>query len=214
MINDFGLIHANQLKSIDNEMVFALTIDQRGSRRSEDAVPGLLSMLDSWPVVRRFERTAGDEVQGLVEQADTVVEIVSAVVVEQRWWIGIGSGSVEQDLPASVRASRGPALIAARVAVERAKTASGGLSLEPAPGVDPDLALDAETALQMLTRLLNDRTDHGREAIQALRGVVTQAQAAERLGISPQAMSRRLHVARLDDEARLRRLAVRLLARL
>ena len=41
----------------------------------------------------------------------------------------------------------------------------------------------------------------------------TQRAAAQELGITPQAMSARLQVARRDDEQRLRHLAVRLLVR-
>ena len=45
--------------------MFALTIDQHRSRRGEDLVPGLLGALAAVPTVLPFERTVGDEVQGL-----------------------------------------------------------------------------------------------------------------------------------------------------
>ena len=172
--------------------MFALTIDQRGSRLSDDGVPGLLDLLAGTETVRAFERTVGDEVQGLVS---------------------VRVGDVDSPTPPSVRAARGPALFAARVAVERAARCTAGVALEAGEGRDAQDALDAETVLQVLGRLVVDRSPDGQEAVDEVRRHATQRAAAEQLGITPQAMSARLQVARRDDEDRLRALAVRLLAR-
>mgnify|MGYP003288892853 CR=1 FL=1 len=42
--------------------------------------------------VRPFERTAGDEVQGLVEDPGQVSDLIVHALRERRWWIGIGVG--------------------------------------------------------------------------------------------------------------------------
>jgi hypothetical protein len=193
--------------------MFALTVDQRGSRRSSDAVPDLLDRLGATPVVRGFERTVGDEVQALLDDADATVDVVVRVARTQAWWIGLGIGDVDTPVPASVRAARGPALFAARTAVERAHRSGAGVAVEAGEGRDADEAHDVETVLQVLGRLVADRSDDGQEAVEALRRHPTQRAAAEELAITPQAMSARLKVARPDDEDRLRALAVRLLAR-
>jgi hypothetical protein len=167
--------------------MFALTLDQRRSRQAADAVPDLLRALDATPTVRGFERTVGDEVQALVDDPVAAVDVVVLVARTQRWWIGIGVGDVETPVPTSVRAARGPALYAARTAVERAARCPAGVALDVGTGRD--------------------------EEVDVLERHATQRAAAQELGITPQAMSARLQVARRDDEQRLRHLAARLLVR-
>lgn len=193
--------------------MFALTIDQRGSRDGSDDVPALLDRLAAHATVRAFERTVGDEVQGLVAEPSTVVDVVVDVARTGRWWIGVGVGVVDDPLPPSVRAGRGPALFAAREAVERADRATAGVALAAGAGRDPEAAVDAETVLQVLARLVGDRSEEGHLAVDATRRLGTQRAAAAELGITPQALSARLQVARRHDEDRLRALGERLLAR-
>lgn len=185
--------------------MFAITIDQRRSRESADRVPELLRDLESYSLVRRFERTAGDEVQGLCEHAATGVDLITSVVKSQAWWVGVGIGSVDEPLPGSVRASRGPALISARAAVERSHRSLFGLSVE---GFN---ATYVETAVQALARIVVERTREGDEAVEIMRSSKTQKEAAERLAISAQAMSSRLRVARWLEEQRLRALTIHLM---
>ncbi|OMQ15094.1 hypothetical protein A7K94_0211915, partial [Modestobacter sp. VKM Ac-2676] len=90
-------------------MPFVVTVDQRASRRAPDRVPAALRALVGVPVVLRFERTAGDEFQGLLDDPAAVVEVVRRLVREGDWSIGIGTGSVQWPLPASTRAGAGPA---------------------------------------------------------------------------------------------------------
>lgn len=186
--------------------MFALTLDQRKSRRSPDKVPELLRLLNTLDVVRQFERTAGDEVQGLVGTADVVVDIVARAVRAGSWWVGVGTGDVEPTIPDSVREARGPALVFARVAVERAHKSSFGVAVEGPP------THYAETAIQALAGLVADRSPEGHDAVAAMHGRTTQKQAARSLGISTQAMSKRLQVARWVDERKMRELAIYLLA--
>lgn len=193
--------------------MFALTLDQRRSRQTADGVPALLRRLDGTPTVRGFERTVGDEVQALVDDPVTAVDVVVLVARAQRWWVGVGVGDVETPLPTSVRAARGPALYAARTAVERAARCTAGVALDVGTGRDEAAGTDAETALQVLARLVADRSTDGQQAVDVLERHTTQRAAAQELGITPQAMSARLQVARRDDEQRLRDLAARLLAR-
>jgi hypothetical protein len=193
--------------------MFAVTIDQRGSRRADDGVPELLEVLAPADTVRDFERTVGDEVQALLTSPEAVADVVALVARGQGWWIGVGVGDVDRPVPASVRAARGPALFAARTAVERADRCTAGVAVDAGQGRSPEDALDAETALQTLARLVADRSVEGHEAVDVARRHRTQRAAAQSLGISPQALSARLQVARRDDEERLRSLAVRLLAR-
>ena len=190
-----------------------MTIDQRGSRGGGDDVPDLLDALADVETTRAFERTVGDEVQALLADPEQVVEVTARVAATQRWWIGVGLGDVDEPLPESVRAARGPALFAAREAVERADRSTAGVAASAGSDRDGALVTDVETVLQTLAHLVADRSSEGRAAVEATRRHRTQREAALDLGITPQAISARLQVARVGDEERLRSLAVRLLER-
>ena len=185
--------------------MFAMTIDQRRSRDNPDAVPELLEALNTHRLVRRFERTAGDEVQGLIDDPGVAVDLVAAVASRGSWWVGIGIGEVETPIPRSVRESRGPALVFARAAVERAPKSSSGVAVS---GED---VVYAETAVQALAGIIAERSPEGHQAVAALQRSTSQRQAAQLLGISAQAISSRLRVARWADEQRMRELAVHLM---
>ncbi|MCW2701062.1 MAG: uncharacterized protein JWQ45_2597, partial [Blastococcus sp.] len=73
------------------------------------------------PTLLAFERTAGDEFQGVLAEADDVVDTVLELVRLGGWSIGVGAGPVQTPLPASTRAGAGPAFLSARRAVDAAK---------------------------------------------------------------------------------------------
>ena len=62
--------------------MFALTIDQHRSRSGRDLVPELLAALSGVRTVLPFERTVGDEVQGLPADAATTLEALLIVLRE------------------------------------------------------------------------------------------------------------------------------------
>lgn len=190
--------------------MFVLTVDQRGSRRDIDRVGPLLEDLAHLPLLRPFERTAGDEVQAVADDADTVVDLVLELVRREHWSIGVGVGTVERPLPTQTRAGRGPAFEAAREAVERAKKTPAGVAVE---GTDPQAAADADAALTLLALMVSRRTPQGHAAVALARRGLTQAEAATELGISKQAVSQRLIAAGWHAEVAGRRLAARLLGR-
>ncbi|MSX06374.1 MAG: hypothetical protein F2801_09235, partial [Actinobacteria bacterium] len=109
--------------------MFVMTVDQRRSRRDIDRVPDLLDRYRDFDLIRPFERTAGDEVQAVCEDAATVVAIALDLVATPHWSVGIGVGSVELPLPDTTRAGRGQAFEAARDAVTRAKNAPAALAV-------------------------------------------------------------------------------------
>ncbi|WP_427004123.1 MarR family transcriptional regulator [Pseudarthrobacter sp. H2] len=117
--------------------MYVMTIDQRGSSTDTDRVPGLLAELGALSTAGRFERSVGDEVQGVVERPDEVVEIALHALRSGRWYVGIGVGQVDLPLPASPREGSGPAFVAARLAVDRAKAAASHVPLAVVAGVVP-----------------------------------------------------------------------------
>lgn len=202
--------------------MYVMTLDQRGSSRSEDIVPSTLRQLNAWGkrdgVVLKFERTAGDEVQGTLDSQQAVVDVVTATVRTDVWRIGIGVGDVELPLPRSTRAARGTAYVAARAAIEAARTSPQHLSVVGAPGYgDLDMLsfnraiTNAESALWLLTSLLRRRTRDGWQVVHLADTGVTQRQVAEQLGVSASAVSQRLRRAGHLEERRGRALASALL---
>ena len=187
-----------------------LTLDQRGSRDRRDEVPDLLAALASLPsgVALAFERTVGDEVQGVLTEAGAAVEAVARTLRLGRWNIGIGVGDVEEPLPASTREGRGPAYLRAREAVTRAKSAPHRLTVV---GGREDAGPEAlETVLGLWAGLLERRSERGWEVHDLMAEGLSHAEAAARLGISASAVSQRAQAAGLVDEQRARALAARL----
>lgn len=198
--------------------MLVLTADQRRSRRGADLVGAALELLTaggraaSWE--RAPERTAGDEVQGVVADPAHAVDLVLALVRDGRWSVGLGVGEVRRPLPRSARAGAGPAYEGARAAVTSAKGSPTRLAVVAA-GTDPDrvrAAEDAEAVLGLLAAVVQRRTAAGWEAVDLVAAGLTRTEAADRLGITPQALSQRLLAGSWPQEERARRAAARLLS--
>ena len=200
--------------------MYVVTADQKRSRTGKDRVPAVLAELNSRPPwgtsghpkpsgadrsARAFERTAGDEVQGLLATPASVVDVV-ITLLRSGWWVGVGIGPVDQPLPETARAGRGPAYVAARQAVESAKTAPGGVCVAGGPGAD-----QAEAAAWLLAALVARRTPQGWQVVDLVAQGAKGVEAAAKLGISPQAVSSRLRVAGWAEEQRGRQLLTWLL---
>ncbi|MCX6498050.1 MAG: MarR family transcriptional regulator [Arthrobacter sp.] len=198
--------------------MYVLTIDQRGSTADVDRVPELLAELAALSPDANFERTVGDEIQGVLQRPGDAVEVALHALRSGHWYVGIGVGPVELPLPASPREGSGPAFVAARLAVERAKSASSHVPLAVVSGSrrrgsdassGPDsldeahgarACANAEAVLRLIGRLVQDRTAAQWKVVDVLRGIQhghagthgTQKIAARQLGISEQSVSRAL----------------------
>lgn len=220
------------MKDQDFTAVFAVTADQRHSRRAEDRVPQALAGLDQALQGRALlpaERTAGDEIQLLLARPADVLQVVEELSRQGGWRLGIGLGAVETPVPPSTRSARGPAYLAARAAVERSHATPTGLALmvamDPtkivggAPYSDHQVAEDgavrtAEAALWLLQELLRGRSAEGWQIVELLDEGIGVGQAAQRLGISASAASQRHHRAGWEVGVRGRELCIGLLAAL
>lgn len=188
-----------------------LTVDQRASRRGPDRVEDMLDRLNAQVhAVLSFERTAGDEFQGVLDDAATVVDVALQLVRRGGWSIGVGAGPVQTPLPQSTRAATGTAFLCARRAVDAAKQRPARLAVRGAVPVD---AGDAQAVLTALALLVERRSDQAWEAIGLVEAGRTQAQAAAELGISRQAVGQRLAAGSWELERELRPTAARLLER-
>ena len=165
--------------------MFVLTIDQRGSTGAQDLVPDLLAGIAALQLPGTeqpvFERTVGDEVQGVVSDPLAVVEIALHALRAGRWYVGIGVGTVSLAPGASPREGTGTAFVAARKAVELAKAAGPQVPLSVVPGImaktgggvpggeGSQACANAEAVLRLLGRLVQDRTEAQWRVVDALR---------------------------------------------
>ncbi|MCW2580648.1 MAG: uncharacterized protein JWR82_2249 [Blastococcus sp.] len=192
-------------------MPYVLTVDQRASRRTPDRVPEALAMLNGdVPTVLGFERTAGDEFQGVLAASEDVVDVVVRLSRLGGWSIGVGAGPVQTPLPQTTRAAAGAAFLSARRAVDAAKQRPSRVAVR---GAVPADAGDAQAVLSALAVLVQRRSEQAWEAITLVAAGRTQADAAAALGISRQAVGQRLAAGLWDLERELRPTAARVLAR-
>lgn len=194
--------------------MFAMTVDQVDSRNGDDRVEtaiGRARDVAGDRVVLAPERTAGDEFQLLLDDAGAVLDVLFALARSGDWSIGVGVGAIEEPLPRSTRAARGPAFVSARQAVERAKTVPEHFALE----IAPDRLLrtdDVEPLVAQTLRARSRRSDEGWELAELLQDGRSRVEAARLLGISPQAVAKRYLAADLRADDAVRAALVRLLA--
>jgi hypothetical protein len=188
--------------------MYVLTIDQQGSTTDVDRVPDLIAALRNLTPVP-FERSVGDELQGVVEDAADVVDVALHALRGGHWYVGIGIGMVALAPGASPREGSGSGFVAARKAVELAKGAAGqvplsvvsgsmvrGKDLQPHAQEDAVASANAQAVLRLIGRLVQQRTEAQWRVVDRLRavqGVVghgSQKQVARELGITEQSVSR------------------------
>ncbi len=191
-------------------MPFVLTIDQRASRRGPDRVADVLTALAGVPVLLGFERTAGDEFQGVLDDATVVVDVLARLARDDGWSIGIGAGTVQGPLPASTRAATGSAFLRARRAVDAAKQRPARVAVR---GEDAEAAADAQAVATALIVLVQRRSPQAWEAIDLVEAGSTQAETATALGVSRQAVGQRLAAGLWETERELHPVLARLLIR-
>lgn len=162
--------------------MFVINADQRDSRSEADRVPDLLAAVEECSAVLPFERTVGDEVQGVFANAADVLAALEVILRSGRWSVGIGIGPAE--LAQTPSASRGSAFIAARSAVEIAKNRWQEIAVcSPAGPVEP-----AQTLAGFTGHWIEKASDRQWEVLRLARSH-TQREVAERLRISQQAVS-------------------------
>jgi len=192
-------------------MLVVMTIDQRGSRRDVDRVDQLLTELTRGVhtgVILPFERTIGDEVQGVLSDPALVVELTLRCSRALQWTVGVGLGTMRTPLPDSTRKASGPAFEHARDAVNRAKSMAEAIAVQ---GPDPTRSSYAEAVLSTLAAVVRRRSPPGWEAVDLIAQGRSQTEVAVLLGISKQAVSQRLHAAWWWHEQGLRPVGAHLL---
>jgi hypothetical protein len=189
--------------------VVVLTVDQDGSRDDTDRVPTALEALESLATRLAFERTVGDEFQGVLDDPAALAAALERLLRAGGWNIGIGIGEVETPLPDQARAGRGPAYLAAREAVTAAKASPWHVRAVPAGSSESehgDQVRALESAVWLWAALLGRRTTRGWEVADLVDQGLTYDEAASRLGITQSAVSQRAAAAGIAEGRRAREL--------
>lgn len=182
--------------------MIVITADRmrRGTAPGHSAAPlaGLEGDLGS-RLALPADRTTGDEIQVLVDDGGDALAVSLVLTRTGQWVVGIGVGAVREPLSESVQSGAGNAFVAAQAAVDRAKKRVTGLAVVANPRTA--LANDVEALLDLLVVLRARRSDAGWEMRDLLSSGLTQAEAAERIGITPQSASKRARAAgiRIED---------------
>ena len=182
--------------------MIVITADQRRSRSTPDAsAAAVADVTAAWKteLLLPVERSAGDEIQLVTDSAKAAIGIVLQLTRTGRWSVGVGTGAVA--LAANTRESTGPAFVAARRAVDRAKKRATHFALESEP--EAPLASHLESLVDLLLLLRQRRTEPGWQLHDILADEGTQLDAARSLGITPQSVSERAITAglRADETA-------------
>ncbi len=193
--------------------MIVLTIDQEDSRREADRVPKLLENLADLRTVAGFERTVGDEVQGLLDDVGSACEAIRCTMRMGGWHVGIGIGQVDDDALAEIRSGtirtgRGSAFIRARAAVEQAKKYPGSVAVAAGEGggtgggaAAPSLTADAlQAVLHLIGVVVSERTPAQREVVKLLDEGMSGREIAVALAISEPSVSRRRRLAHVAEE--------------
>jgi hypothetical protein len=169
--------------------MYVVTIDQRRSRSSADRVPALIDALADIPTAAAFERTAGDEVQGLLDDPDAVRSALLVALREGDWHCGVGAGEVDD----AVDAAKGlPGSVAIRV--------PGDSGSRDDRGSATAWAADCEAVWALVAPLVLGRTEAQWRVVDAVDRSPTQVAAAEELGITPASVTGALRLSNIREE--------------
>lgn len=145
--------------------------------------------------------------QAVLGEPDALPEVALQSVRSRSWWIGIGVGAAEEPLGDTARDSRGPAFWHAREAVTQAKRRPWGVAVSGSP---ERVARDMDAALALLVSVASRRTERAWKVLDRLAAGATQAEAAEALGVSRQAVGQTVRRAGWSEELLGRELLTRL----
>ena len=140
----------------------------------------------------------GEEFQILVDAGGTALAVALVLTRGGQWSVGIGVGTVVVPLDERVQSGSGNAFVAAHAAVTRAAKKSTHVAVIAQPR--HQLARDAEALVDLLLVLRARRSSPGWEIHDLLARGLTQAEAAARIGITPQSASKRARAAEIRAE--------------
>lgn len=164
-------------------------------------MPAILEALSDIPTVAGFERTVGDEVQGVLDEPSALVDALRWIIRDGGWHVGLGIGEISPEYVKSirlqgVRVGRGVPFVYAREAVEAAKGHAASVAVK----ADDDAAQLVQSILRLLVVAVEGRTKGQRAVVELFDRGLTGKLIAERLRISPSSVSARKSLSHIDEE--------------
>ncbi|WP_022867891.1 hypothetical protein [Schaalia vaccimaxillae] len=191
--------------------MIVITVDQVNSRHEFDRIPTLLETLTT-STTQLLERTAGDEAQGVFSDPGDALRVILWAIRDGHWHLGIGAGQATVPAGDTPRAGSGPAFIAAREAVEAAKSELNSIAVRSQS--HPIEASQLESLLKLYAALAQRRTPRQWEIIDAFIEGGSGKGAAELLAVTAQTISQSLQASAWREEAGTYGLALELLKRI
>ncbi|WP_210493690.1 hypothetical protein [Patulibacter sp. SYSU D01012] len=187
--------------------MLALIADQRrsgGDSRAADALARALSSTLDLELPAAV--TAGDEFELVCPPGALAAAVTRIAEDAADWYVGVGIGTVDPGPEPRVNLAGGTALVTARKALERAKTDAAALVVLAAGAPDDAAAPRAlRGVLAALADLVGRRSGDQQATVGLWRAGRTQREIAAELGVTQQAVSRRLRAsgAAFEDDLRL-----------
>lgn len=179
-----------------------VTADQIDSTHTDDLAGTAVAHLNqryTTRLVLPVDRNAGDEIQAIMTDPAAALALILELTRTGRWSVGCGIGRVRTPLPANTREAAGPGFVAAREAVGQAKRAPHRFAL-CVDDAQPLGAGDIAPLLELVLLVRSRRSQEGWELFDLIDQGMTQTDAAQKLSISPQAVSQRAQAAGIRSE--------------
>jgi hypothetical protein len=183
----------------------AIIADVIGSRQATDrpalqhSLRGAIAKVNTeyaQQIASRFLLTIGDEFQGLLhspKHLDRILSTMRAALTPHELRFGVGFGRLDTELQPQAIGMDGPCLHRARTALDRAKARGTPIEVEPVQA-RPSLHI-----YSLLFGALRARwTTKQRRAVDLAQSGQEGKQIAQRLGVSPSAVSQHLSAAGHD----------------
>ncbi|EEH63376.1 hypothetical protein HMPREF0044_1300 [Gleimia coleocanis DSM 15436] len=190
--------------------MYVITADQKKSTKTKvDLVPKALQELKIIKTVLPFERTVGDEIQGVIKDSEEALKAIKIIVAMGEWHCGLGVGNANLNNATKTTEATGEAFVKARHAVEEAKKHYLGLA------VQSDAKTTTVSQLEALLRtkaiLVSGRSQRQKEIIEKREALASANEVAEKLKLSKGTISKSLRTSNWEVETSTDSLALSLM---
>ena len=180
------------LVALIGDMVQSRALSANACAKAQQEFAGLVKLLNQRfrkSIASRFVVTLGDEFQGLLQTAEVIPELIWTIEADysaRQIRIGVGFGVLHTPIQPTALNIDGPVLHEARAAITLARDRRMLGGVFRGFGAQDDVLTGYAQALR---HIRSSWTDRQREVVGLLRDGLTQAEIAERLGVSKQAVS-------------------------
>lgn len=190
--------------------MYVITADQKKSTKTKvDLAPEALHELKTIKTVLPFERTVGDEIQGVIKDSEEALKAIKIIVAMGEWHCGLGIGNANLNNATKTTEASGEAFVNARHAVEEAKKHYLGLAVES--DTNNTIVSQLEALLRTKAILISGRSQRQKEIIENREMFASANEVAEQLKLSKGTISKSLRTSNWEVETSTDSLALSLM---